>query len=171
MMHVRFAEPRDAEEIERIRVRGWQAAYRHVFPPAKLDALPVDSSRWRDRLLNPEPGFEVLLATDADQVVAFASLYAYEDEPKTALIGAFYVDPPHWRRGFGDALLRQAEDRLAERYVAAILWVLEDNERARQFYERAGWTADGATESNERLGVTARELRYRKRLRSSRSRG
>jgi GNAT superfamily N-acetyltransferase len=170
-MHVRFAEPRDADEIERIRVRGWQAAYRHVFPPEKLDAIPLDSSRWRDRLLSPEPGFEVLLATEADQVVAFASLYAYEDEPKTALVGAFYVDPPHWQRGIGGDLLRQAEDRLSERYSAAVLWVLEANHRARQFYERAGWSADGATESNERLGVTALELRYRKRLSSSRSRG
>ncbi|CAB4699055.1 MAG: GNAT family N-acetyltransferase [Actinobacteria bacterium] len=170
-MQVRFAEPRDADEIERVRVRGWQAAYRHVFPPEKLDAIPLDGSRWHERLLNPEPGFEVLVTVDADKVVAFASLYAFEDEPETALIGAFYVDPSHWGAGIGGGLLREAEARLSERYTDAVLWVLDENDRARRFYEREGWAPDGATESNERLGVTALELRYRKRLSSSRSRG
>ncbi len=169
-MQVRYAEPRDADAIEGIRVRGWQAAYRHVFPPTKLDAMPRDGARWRDRLLNPEPGFEILLAVEGDETVAFASLHTYDDEPQTALIGAFYVDPDHWQRGVGATLLKRAEVRLSERYRTAVLWVLEENHRARGFYEAAGWAPDGGAETNERLGVSARELRYRKRLSSSRSR-
>jgi RimJ/RimL family protein N-acetyltransferase len=42
--------------------------------------------------------------------------------------------------------------------------VLDDNPRARRFYERAGWQPDGAAKTEERWGVAAAEVRYRKRL-------
>jgi GNAT superfamily N-acetyltransferase len=40
----------------------------------------------------------------------------------------------------------------------ALLWVGEENPRARRFYEREGWTHDGTSRASE-LGPT--ELRYR----------
>jgi hypothetical protein len=48
--------------------------------------------------------------------------------------------------------------------------VLDDNPRARRFYELAGWRFDGTTGRMDRLGVSAPVVRYRKRLRSSTSR-
>ncbi len=43
------------------------------------------------------------------------------------------------------------------------LWVMTDNDRARRFYERLGFAADGAERSNTRLiGTPFAELRYRK---------
>jgi ribosomal protein S18 acetylase RimI-like enzyme len=55
-----------------------------------------------------------------------------------------------------------AEASLAADYGAALLWVLEDNPRARGFYERAGWAPDGVRKAEERFGVRAAEVRYRK---------
>ena len=40
--------------------------------------------------------------------------------------------------------------------------MLEDNPRARQFYERAGWSVDGGRKAEARWGVRAPEVRYRK---------
>jgi GNAT superfamily N-acetyltransferase len=80
---------------------------------------------------------------------------------------AIYVDPDSWSTGVGRALIARAEERLAEEYDEATLWVLDDNPRARRFYERAGWAPDGASKREERLGVAALEVRYYKRLRSS----
>jgi ribosomal protein S18 acetylase RimI-like enzyme len=48
-------------------------------------------------------------------------------------------------------------------YSAITLWVLRDNERARRFYDRAGFTPDGATNVLTRLGDVP-ELRYRRTL-------
>ena len=39
--------------------------------------------------------------------------------------------------------------------------MLEDNPRARRFYEREGWTLDGARKEDEFLGLTVAEVRYR----------
>ena len=42
-----------------------------------------------------------------------------------------------------------------------LLWVLVANERARRFYERAGFHADGAGRGFEVGGATLPEMRYR----------
>ena len=46
-------------------------------------------------------------------------------------------------------------------FVSASLWVLEDNPRARRFYEREGWTLDGERREEEFLGAPVTEVRYR----------
>ena len=74
-----------------------------------------------------------------------------------------------WSSGAGRALIEQCEAELGGVYPEATLWVLEENPRARAFYERAGWLPDGARKAEERWGVRAPELRYRKELKSSRS--
>jgi hypothetical protein len=46
-------------------------------------------------------------------------------------------------------------------FVTAHLWVLEDNPRARHFYERGGWMLDDGRREEEFLGVPITEVRYR----------
>jgi RimJ/RimL family protein N-acetyltransferase len=46
-------------------------------------------------------------------------------------------------------------------FTTATLWVLEDNPRARRFYEREGWVLDGEQREEEFLGVAISEVRYR----------
>jgi ribosomal protein S18 acetylase RimI-like enzyme len=163
-MNVRLATGDDSEAIETIRVRGWQAAYRHVFPAAELDALPVDGARWRSRLTSPPRGWSTFVAEDAAAVVGFASVGPSRDVAGLGELYAIYVDPAAWSRGAGQALIARAEERLASDYEVATLWVLEDNPRARAFYERAGWAPDGARKAEDRWGVRAPEVRYRKEL-------
>jgi hypothetical protein len=44
------------------------------------------------------------------------------------------------------------------------LWVLRDNARARRFYERSGFRADGVEEPYEVAGVAVPEVRYAREL-------
>ena len=168
-VRIRIAIEGDAHAIESIRVRGWQAAYRHVFPPADLDALSVDAGRWRPRLESPPRGWTTFVAETDAGVVGFASVVPSRDEEGVGELYAIYVDPDAWSTGAGRALIERAEEQLRSGYGTASLWVLEDNPRARTFYERAGWAADGDWKAEERFGVRAVEVRYRKSLTSSRS--
>jgi ribosomal protein S18 acetylase RimI-like enzyme len=161
-MHIRPASPEDALAIETIRVHGWRTAYRHVYPAAELDALPIDPERWRSRLHVPPPGWATVVCEDQGAVVGFASTGPSRDEDEIGELYAIYVEPEAWSRGAGRALMAAAEKQLASDYDAALLWVLEDNPRARGFYERAGWAPDGIRKAEERLGVRAPEVRYRK---------
>lgn len=76
-----------------------------------------------------------------------------------------------WGTGRGRALLAAAEERLrGDGFDEAVLWVLAGNDRARRFYEAAGWAHDGSVRVDEvgppgpgRIAVD--EARYRARLR------
>ncbi|HEX3807475.1 MAG TPA: GNAT family N-acetyltransferase [Gaiellaceae bacterium] len=164
-MEIRLATGDDSDAIEAVRVRGWQVAYRHVFPAAELDALPVDGARWRARIDRPPPGWSTFVAVEDGAVVGFSSVGPSRDEQGLGELYAIYVHPDAWSTGAGRALLERAEEQLRGEYAVATLWVLEDNPRARHFYEAGGWTADGARKAEDRLGVRAAEVRYRKELR------
>jgi hypothetical protein len=46
-----------------------------------------------------------------------------------------------------------------------VLWVLDDNPRARRFYERQGWAATGiAANFDDYCEVSVPEVEYRKEL-------
>jgi ribosomal protein S18 acetylase RimI-like enzyme len=163
---VRDARPEDAEAIVRVRARGWQAGYAHVFPAEALERMPADggSDYWAHLLANPPPRSATLVAEAEGSVAGFASVGAARGEDSGELY-AIYVDPTHWGAGLGRALLQQAELRLAEAgFSEAILWVLDDNPRARRFYEAAGWETDGGSKRDTFLGTEVTEIRYRKPL-------
>jgi GNAT superfamily N-acetyltransferase len=73
---------------------------------------------------------------------------------------ALYLLPAWWSAGVGRALMTSVLDALrGDRYRRVVLWVLADNARARRFYERAGFTIDGATNVLIGLGGVL-EVRY-----------
>jgi GNAT superfamily N-acetyltransferase len=169
-MTVRRARRADAEAIERIRIRGWQRAYRHIFDPDELDRIQPNWERFAHELERPPTGRATFVAELDGRVVGFAVVGPSRDERRLGELYAIYVDPDAWSRGAGRGLIVRAEERLAEEYEEAALWVLEENARARTFYERAGWQPDGARKFFRRPGFAAPEVRYRKLLSSLRSR-
>ena len=169
---VRDATPADAEAIARVHVAAWQEGYRHVFGAERLATLSVAerAERWRE-ILSRGGEARTIVAERGGSVVGFAGVGptrdAIADVPPGELY-AIYVDPTDWGGGAGRALLAAAVDALrAARYSEACLWVLEDNPRARRFYEREGWQPDGARRHGEHLGVPTVEIRYRRRLEES----
>jgi ribosomal protein S18 acetylase RimI-like enzyme len=142
-----------------VHVRTWQAAYARVFPPERLAELSVGprAEQWRK---SPP-----LVGEIEGTVAGFVSVGASRDGDSNGELFAIYVDPDHWSTGVGRALITAGEERLRELgYTDAILWVLDDNPRARRFYERAGWHHDGTTRPIEIFGIQVTEVRYRKEL-------
>ena len=164
-MTIRRAIEADVQAVARVRKRSWQDAYAHVYPPAKLARMPLDLPRWHEIVVTPPAGWTTFVAEHDDGVVSgFACVGPSRDEGGIGELYAIYVDPPEFSTGVGRALMAGAEEHLASSYSTATLWVLEDNPRARRFYEIAGWRPDGARRSEPRWGVDAPTVRYRKRL-------
>jgi GNAT superfamily N-acetyltransferase len=83
---------------------------------------------------------------------------------RVAELYALYVRPAWWSTGTGRALMEQVLARSAAAgYRSITLWVLRGNQRARRFYERAGFAPDGATNVLTGLGGVI-EVRYRRDL-------
>jgi GNAT superfamily N-acetyltransferase len=75
---------------------------------------------------------------------------------------ALYLSQEHTRQGVGRVLTARAVEWLVGAgYLAATLWVLRDNIRARAFYEALGWAVDGTERREHRGEVPLDEVRYR----------
>ena len=168
MLTVRPATLADADEIGRVQVETWRAAYTGLMPDEVVASFDVEARQrlWREGLSRERrPGSAVFVAEKDDQVVGFVSVGAWDDaEEGIGELFAIYVDSRSWGAGAGRALIERAEQSLRESgFREARLWVLEGNERAERFYRAAGWVDDGRKVDTFQ-GAEVTEIRYRKAL-------
>jgi ribosomal protein S18 acetylase RimI-like enzyme len=175
---IRAAVPDDAEEVERLRVAGWQTAYRGILPDEFLDRMRVDGERRRRHMLEQAAAREAAakqaaapavlvesVAVQANAIVGWVVGGRCRDAdrpgPQHGEIYAIYVQPEWWGRGAGRLLMAHAVRALTGSGRDDItLWVLDRNERARRFYAAAGFSPDGAEQVLD-LGGPVTEVRYR----------
>ena len=93
------------------------------------------------RRLFEDPSREVLLAQLDDAPVGFAVFTLIG--PFSGYIQSLAVDPTARGTGIGSALMRRAEDRIFEVSPNVFVCVSSFNDRARAFYERAGYELIG----------------------------
>jgi len=145
-----------------VHTRSWQRAYEHVFGAERLAGIDVERRRalWKRVLAQPER--DVFVAERDGRVVGFVGTLPSRDPDADGELGEIYVLPAALGSGVGHALMGAALGALRARgYGEAILYVLDDNPRARAFYEREGWSLDGGEKTDEFLGLAVREVRYR----------
>jgi GNAT superfamily N-acetyltransferase len=165
---IRDASVADADAMGHLHVRAWQHAYRGVMPDEYLDALQPGErvEMWRERIARADLP-PILVAAVGSEVVGFAALGAEQSgtSPGCGELYAINLDPEQWGQGIGRVLLQRVHDTLvALGYEEAVLWVVPENLRARALYESEGWVADGGVSTEELLGVTVTDIRYRKPL-------
>ena len=150
MVTIRTATVDDAEHIAAIHNETWQAVYADVMPRQFLDGLDLvaRTNMWR-RAAGFAPPFGLFIADIDGDVTGFASVGPFRDadgnrDDSVGEVFAIYVAPGHWSTGTGLALMRTGVDHLAGNGLTEVrLWVVTDNPRARRFYERFGFVADG----------------------------
>jgi GNAT superfamily N-acetyltransferase len=123
---IRASGPHEAERHFEIQRAASLAALKHIYgdEPYPDDAVRDQWRRFRGT---------VLVAERAGETVGVAGI---EDE----WLNGFYVLPEWWGTGVADELHAAAVER-----GAAKLWCLEENQRARRFYEKRGWSLNGET--------------------------
>ena len=171
---MRRATDGDAPKIASLHIRTWQTAYRGQLPDDFLDGMTASFERraafWAQWIRERADATDraILVSEEDGEIVGFATCGPSEDEPRDPAVGevyAIYVDPDHWDHGHGRGLFAAATAFLAGvGFREATLWVLGTNARARRFYEIAGWSADGATKTDQRGDVALHEVRYRRSL-------
>ena len=143
-MTVRPVRPDEAERLFELYRRTALVAYAHVFPADRYP-FPDDAVResWRDVVARHGRDREVSVAEEDGGLVGAV----------VAAPGALehlFVVPERWGTGVGDALHEAALAVSREADVDVCrLEVLEENRRARRFYERRGWSLDGRRRSGE----------------------
>lgn len=163
---IRNATPDDAIDIAQIHVKTWQCAYRGQVPDSFLDAMSVQKrkEKWQAALEHPEKGEYVLIAEADGKTVGWCTGGASRDEdadPDTGELQGIYIHSEYLGKGVGTALMEYLFRLLRkDRYKRATLWVLDTNKKARDFYEKRGWTIEGKTKIVPREGFELHEVRY-----------
>jgi ribosomal protein S18 acetylase RimI-like enzyme len=164
-VRVRPATAADAEQIARVHVESWRTAYRGLVPQAILDGLSIErrSEFWSRRLLEPGEA-RTWLGEQGGEVVGFVATGRPSDpelQPDAAEVESIYLLAESRGLGLGRLLLATATRDLVERgFASAILWVFTANDRARRFYEAAGWQPDGTSQMLDFDGTAIEEIRY-----------
>ena len=138
MTALREARAGEATVLAQLQERASVAAFAHIFQP-ELYPFPRDDvrARWTEALADP---------------AALVVVAEVEREPVGLLcvrpdwLDGLYVVPEQWGTGVADVLhARALEIVRGLGSESCHLWVLEDNTRARRFYERRGWRGNGRT--------------------------
>jgi RimJ/RimL family protein N-acetyltransferase len=125
---IRSGTTDEAEALFAVQREASLAGFVDIFPP-ELYSYPDDAIRERWRTF---PG-TILVAERDGRVVGVAGI---EGE----WLQGFYVLPEFWGTGIADELHAAVVD-----HGVTALWCLEENRRARRFYEKRGWRPNGRT--------------------------
>ena len=141
---VRVARPEERAELEALQRRASLALGEYN---AQLEAHPDAIELPVEQI---ERG-EVLVAELGDQLAGFAAVIIDDD---VAELDGLFVDPRHWLKGIGSALVDIAVHE-ARRQGLAMMVVA--NPSAKSFYEKCGFTVEGKAET--RFGPALRMSR------------
>ena len=162
-MEIRPVRPEDDRyAISRVYEESWRQAYRGIVPQAYLDSIPP--GRWAPFI--DTPGMDSLVAVEGGEIVGTACCCPARLARMSGWgeIVSLYLLPPFQGRGYGRALLLAAVDALESMGSRDVfLWVLEQNLRARRFYEQMGFCPSGEYLDDVIGGAALREVQYRRR--------
>lgn len=165
---IRTADAGDAGEIARVHIASWRGAYAGIVSADYLSSLDpaAHEPRWVENLRNgPRDGVQTWIAWSEDRALGFVSLGPSRDEDAARNeqeIYSIYLDPDLWGHGVARDLMRTILGEVRPPAPVS-LWVFADNERARHFYRRHGFVADGTERMHEFGGHDLLEVRYRRR--------
>ncbi len=139
---LRRMESADVDEVLDLEHAGAAIAFVAIFDQDE-HPFPRDvvERRWRGEM--DDPRIECLVVEREGRVEGFVALRGSE-------LLHFGTAPGTWGGGLAGEALHLAEVRMSGGGVGrAWLWVMEDNVRARRFYERHGWSKVEGRSSSE----------------------
>ena len=161
---IRETKETDAYDTAMVHVLSWQSAYRGIIPDDILCNLSVDKQA--ERFVNDYTEYKKIslyfVAELEGKIIGnlVISKCRDDDKPQAGEIIAIYLLEEHWGKGYGRAMIDYALDVIQyKKYNEVVIWVLEENKRARRFYEKCDFYHDG-TKKEISIGKPLTELRY-----------
>ncbi len=154
LVSIRHAKPDDAPALSRVFDAAWREAYLGIIPGVTLDRMFARRGErwWRSTVTRGRP----LVVLDIGQGIAgYASYGRCRDRslPAEGEIDEIYLLPEYQGIGLGRRLFKAVLNDLRHSDMPRVaVWALEENERARAFYESLGGRRVAQVE--ERIGGT-----------------
>jgi GNAT superfamily N-acetyltransferase len=144
MVQLRDAQVSDAEAIARVQIETWRSTYRGLMPDSVIDKF-TNADRagsWRAGLSGDRTQrHDIVAETKSGEVIGFScgGLNRTTEFPFAGEVYAIYVLPTFQRAGVGTHLFhRSLTTLLRDGMLSALVWALEGNRRANDFYKKCG---------------------------------
>ena len=162
-MLLRDVQDPDLPAVGAVHQRSRVAAYAGILSAETLEARSAEAfGEWWSERWKWEKDTHRLTVAEQDGTIVGFTYVGPSETPGAAELYAIHVDAGSIGTGVGRELMVNAMAQLtASGERSAVLWVLEANDRARHFYERGGWRADGETRDEPVNGEPVHQLRYR----------
>lgn len=159
-MEIRYMNQNDdLFAVSNVYEQSWKYAYRGIIPQAYLDSIPA--GRWASGIARENMKSLLLLENQCIIGTAAICKSRWEEYPDFGEIVSIYLLPEFMGRGYGAALFRRCTEELhAQGYDKILLWVLEENARARRFYEKNGFVCAEVYREDSIGGKALREVLY-----------
>jgi len=159
-------KPGDEETLAYIQTESWKAGFKEILSAEilqKCTEISKATSMYR-RLLEENKGNGYLLKVEGNpHCIAWWDSTREKDMPGYAELICIHSLENRWRKGYGSKMMDVVlQDIIAAGYSKVMLWVFEDNTRARLFYEKHGFKTKGKS----KLDLEQREVCYEKDLES-----
>ncbi|WP_373265802.1 GNAT family N-acetyltransferase [Hungatella hathewayi] len=160
-MEIRLMIPSDNRfALSHIYEESWRYAYKGIIPQAYLDSIPT--GRWAANFDQAEMNTIVMIQNDIFIGTTSFCKSRYPEFKEFGEIVSLYMLPEYMGNGYGKHLLNAAVDGLIRLgYCDIFLWVLEENYRARSFYEKAGFKPTNHYLNDSIGGRDLWEVQYR----------
>lgn len=161
---IRRAMPGDEAAMAYVQAESWKAGFCHILSQEILERYTQTeklTAMYR-RMLEQGLGNGYLLSVQGTpHCIACWDATREPDMPGYAELICIHSLQRNWRSGYGSRMMEAVlRDMTAAGYSKVMLWVFEENHRARRFYEANGFTASGRTKD----GFGAAEVCYEKNL-------
>ncbi len=159
-MKIRYINSEDDPfEISNIYEKSWKYAYKDIIPQSYLDSIPT--GQWANSI--GKIGMNNLVLTENGLIIGTASFCKsrWEKYGDYGEIVSIYFLPEYIGKGYGSCLLNSCIDELNKiGFNKILLWVLEENHRARAFYEKNGFICSGDYLTDNIGGKDLKEVMY-----------
>lgn len=155
--HIKKEDNRFA--ISRIYEESWKFAYQDIIPESWLNH--ISEGRWISNLDQEDMNHLVMLENGKFIGTSAYGKSRFADFDGFGEIISIYFLPEYMGKGYGKLLINDVIDELAKQgYRNIFLWVLEENHRARRFYEKIGFVQDEHILEDNIGGKQLREIAY-----------
>ena len=154
----------DEEALAYIQTESWKAGFKDILNAdvlQKCTQLEKAIARYR-HLLEQNIGNGYLLKVNGiPHCIAWWDSTRESDMPGYAELICIHSLQNQWRKGYGSKMMDTVLRDIANAgYTKVMLWVFEENTRARLFYEKHGFETKGKLKQN----TEPREICYEKKL-------
>lgn len=160
VMEIRYVNKNDDPlEISNIYESSWKYAYKGIIPKDYLNSIPT--GQWANSI--NKLGLNTLVLTEHERIIGTASFCKsrWEKYSDFGEVVSIYFLPDYIGKGYGSLLLKKCMEELKQRgFDKVLLWVLEDNHRARKFYEKFGFVYSEVFMDDNIGGKDVREVLY-----------